>query len=83
MRYSVSTMNDDFAISETSVESLLNATPKAVRFFLDRRLGCVGCGFARFCTLGDVVRTYHMDEQPFLDEAQNLLVQTNTTRSSE
>lgn len=81
--YSVSTMNDDFAISETSVENLLKATPKAVRFFLDRRLGCVGCGFARFCTLGDVVRTYHMDEQHFFDEAQNLLVQTYTTRSSE
>ena len=75
-------MNDDFAISETRVESLLKATPKAVRFFLDRHLGCVGCGFARFCTLGDVVKTYHIDEQPFLEEAQNLLVQTNVTRSS-
>ncbi len=76
-------MNDDFAISETSVESLLKATPKAVRFFLDWHLGCVGCGFARFCTLGDVVKTYHIDEQPFLEEAQNLLVQTNVTRSLE
>jgi hypothetical protein len=83
MRYSVSTINDDFAISETSVESLLKATPKAVRFFLDRRLGCVGCGFARFCTLGDVVSTYHLDDPSFLEEAQNFLVQTNTTRSSE
>ena len=77
------TMNDDFAISETSVESLLKATPQSVRFFLDRHLGCVGCGFARFCTLGDVVKTYHLEEQPFFEEAQNLLVQTNTTRSSE
>ena len=68
-------MNDDFAISETRVESLLNATPKAVRFFLDRRLGCVGCGFARFCTLGDVVKTYQLDEHKFLEEAQKLVVQ--------
>ena len=75
MGYSVSTMNDDFAISETRVESLLKATPKAVRFFLDRRLGCVGCGFARFCTLGDVVKTYHLDEEKFLEEAQKLVVQ--------
>jgi hypothetical protein len=76
-------MNDDLAISETSVESLLKATPKAVRFFLDWRLGCAGCGFARFCTLGDVVKTYHLDEQSFLEDARNLIVQTNTTRSSE
>lgn len=68
-------MNDDFAISETRVESLLKAAPKAVRFFLDRRLGCVGCGFARFCTLGDVVKTYHLDEKKFLEEAQRLVVQ--------
>lgn len=68
-------MNDDFAISETRVESLLTATPKAVRFFLDRHLGCVGCGFARFCTLGDVVKTYHLDEEKFLEEAQKLVVQ--------
>jgi hybrid cluster-associated redox disulfide protein len=68
-------MNDAFEISETTVESLLKATPQAVRFFLDRRLGCVGCGFARFCTLGDVTKTYHLNEKKFLEEAQRLVVQ--------
>ncbi len=68
-------MNDDFAISETSVESLLKAPPKAVRFFLDWHLACVGCGFARFCNLGDVVKTYQLDEKKFLEEAQKIIIQ--------
>jgi len=76
-------MNDDFEISETTVENLLKSTPEAVRFFLDRRLGCVGCGFARFCTLGDVVHTYQIDEKSFLEEARKLIVHTTLTRSSE
>lgn len=80
----MSTMNDDTSeIAETTVESLLKSTPKAVRFFLDWHLACVGCGFARFCTLGDVVKTYQLDEKKFLEEAKDLVVQTNLPRSSE
>lgn len=82
MRYSVSTMNGELEIAEITVENLLKSTPKAARFFLDRHLGCVGCGFARFCTLGDVVATYRIDEKPFLEEAQKLIVQPTLTRSS-
>ena len=58
-------MNDVFEISKTSVEDVLKSTPKAVRFFLDWHTGCVGCGFARFCTLKDVINTYHIDESLF------------------
>ena len=76
-------MNDDFAISETHVESLMKTTPKAVRFFLDWHVGCPGCGFARFCTLGDVVKTYHLDEKKFLEDAKKLVVHPNLSRSSE
>ncbi len=60
-------MSDVVEISETSVESLLKSTPKAVRFFLDLHTACVGCGFARFCTLKDVINTYHLDEKLFLE----------------
>lgn len=75
MRYSVSTMNDSSEISETTVESLMKTTPKSIRFFLDWHLACAGCGFARFCKLGDVVKTYQLDEKKFLKEAQTLVVQ--------
>ena len=75
MRYSVSTMNDSSEISETTVESLMKTTPKSIRFFLDWHLACAGCGFARFCKLGDVVKTYQLDEKKFLEEAQKLVVQ--------
>lgn len=77
-------MNDELEITEITVESLLKSAPDvAVRFFLDWRLGCVGCGFARFCTLGDVVATYQIDEKPFLEEAKKLIVHTTLSRSSE
>ena len=83
IRYFISTMNDDFEISETSVERLLKDTPQAARFFLNWKLGCVGCGFARFCTLEDVVKTYQIDGEKFLEEAKKLIVHSTLSRSSE
>ncbi len=68
-------MNDVFEISETSVENFLKSTPKAVRFFLDWHTACIGCGFARFCTLKDVVNTYQLDQKKFLEEVEKLIVQ--------
>lgn len=83
MGYSVPTMNEIQDFSETIVESVLKSTPKAVRFFLDWHTACAGCGFARFCTLRDVIDTYQLDERKFLEEARDLSVQETLTRSSE
>ena len=83
MRYSVSTMNDELEISEINVESILKAEPNSARFFLSWKLGCVGCGFARFCTLTDVIHTYKLDEKKFLEEAKQLVVHHTLMRSSE
>jgi hypothetical protein len=68
-------MSDVFEISEISVESVLKSTPKATRFFLDWHTACVGCGFARFCTLKDVVNTYQLDEKLFLEELAKIDIQ--------
>jgi len=68
-------MNNNFEISETSVESILKSTPKAARFFLDWHTACVGCGFARFCTLKDVINTYQLDEKLFLEELAKIAIQ--------
>jgi succinylglutamate desuccinylase len=73
--YSIVIMNDDFEISETTVENFLKSTPKAVRFFIDRHTACVGCGFARFCTLKDVVNTYQLDDKSFFEELVRITVQ--------
>jgi hypothetical protein len=67
-------MNKAFENSETSVENILRSTPKAVRFFLDWHTACAGCGFARFCTLKDVITTYHFDEKFFLEELLKVVV---------
>ncbi len=68
-------MSDVFEISEATVESILKSAPKAARFFLDWRTNCVGCGFARFCTLKDVINTYKLDEKLFLEELAKTTVQ--------
>ena len=68
-------MKDDFEISETSVENFLKSTPKAVRFFIDRHTACVGCGFARFCTLKDVINIYQFDEKFFFEELAKIDIQ--------
>jgi len=68
-------MNDFLEISETSVENILKSAPKAARFFLDWRTACVGCGFARFCTLKDVINTYQLDEKLFIEELTKIGIQ--------
>ncbi|MBK9207462.1 MAG: hypothetical protein IPL71_03790 [Anaerolineales bacterium] len=68
-------MKDDFDLSEISVESFLKSTPKAVRFFIGRHATCIGCGFARFCTLKDVVNIYQLDEKLFLEELAKIAIQ--------
>jgi hypothetical protein len=61
-------MNNMIEISDTSVESVLKSTPKAARLFIDWHTTCVGCGFARFCTLKDVINAYHLNGKLFLEE---------------
>ncbi len=76
-------MIDDLELSNVNVEHMLKTEPSAVRFFLDRKLRCVGCSFARFCTLGDVIRTYHLDEREFMEAARKIVFHTKLTRNSE
>lgn len=75
VRYSIVIMNESFEISEASVEDILISIPRAARLFLNWRTGCVGCGFARFCTWKDVVKTYQLDGQKALEELKQANVQ--------
>ena len=70
--YSMSRMNDNLAISETSAADLLAATPKAARFFIDQGTACAICSLARFCTLKDIVTAYALNEDAFLEELAKL-----------
>ena len=76
-RYSMFIMNEVFWSTETSVENILKSTPKAVRFFLDWRTACIGCGFARFCTLKDAINTYQLDEKHVLEELAKIAIQNH------
>ena len=75
-------MSDDLNLSNITVDALQKATPTAVRFFLDWHLACTGCGFARFCTLGSVVRIYQLNENDFLKAAQHFVAENKITWSA-
>lgn len=75
MGYSMSIMDDILAISETSAADLLKATPKAVRFFIDHGTACAVCSLARFCTLKNIIITYDLNEEAFLEDLAKLNVQ--------
>jgi len=68
-------MNRRLAISETSVADLLIAAPQALRFFVEQGTACAICPLARFCTLEEVVITYDLDKNDFLEKLANLKVQ--------
>lgn len=68
-------MNDMLAISETKVADLLRSNPQAVKFFIHQQTACVGCYLAKFCTLADVINTYQLNKQSFLEELAKIIVQ--------
>lgn len=74
-------INDPISPAGISVDDFLKSNQKAVRFFLDWHTACVGCGFARFCTLQMVVETYQLDEKKFLSEAEKWIDQNQTGES--
>ncbi len=46
---------------DLQVDELLRQVPAAGQVFIHLHTGCVGCPFARFCTLEDVAATYGLD----------------------
>jgi hypothetical protein len=73
--YSISMMNDVLVVPDTRVEDFLKSNPSAVSFFIHQQTACVGCYLAKFCTLEDVIKTYHLNKQSFLDELSKIIVQ--------
>jgi hybrid cluster-associated redox disulfide protein len=43
------------------VFDVLSESPAAARVFIERRMGCVGCTFARFETVAEVAGVYGCD----------------------
>ena len=51
---------------EMTVEIVLRDWPATVEVFLARRLACIGCPMARFCTLDDVARAYQLSGEALM-----------------
>jgi len=56
---------------DTQVSELFNDWPALVSYFLDQKLGCVGCSLVLFCTVEDVVNAYELDCNEFIQALNN------------
>jgi len=68
-------MNNLWVISETKIADILKSNPSAVSFFIHQQTACVGCYLAKFCTVEDVIKTYHLNKQSFHEELSKIIVQ--------
>jgi hypothetical protein len=71
-------MNETSEIKNGSVAALLSETPRTAAIFNHWKTACVGCHFARFCTLADVIAAYQLDEDTFLTEMTQSLLHHKT-----
>ncbi len=75
-------MSEYLELLDMSVEEVLKSTPSTVKFFISQHTDCVGCRLTHFCSLGDVVKTYELDEKKFLEALSKYNVQTTLIRST-
>lgn len=54
------TVEDEERWAEWTVDDVLTHCPSCAMAFVRMRTACAGCTLARFCTLRDVARTYHL-----------------------
>lgn len=67
-------MEEQILRKDIHVSELFKHWPDLVSFFLDQKMGCVGCSLMRFCTLEDVAIAYELDRDGFI-AALNAYVQ--------
>ena len=60
-------MNPDISMDWT-VEKILQGYPQLAVVFLRWKTDCIGCRLARFCSIEDVARSYHLDLETFLKD---------------
>jgi hypothetical protein len=74
-RYSITIMNEISAIPETIVADLFKSDPGTVSFFIHQQTACVGCYLAKFCNVKDVINTYQLNKQVFLEKLADIIIQ--------
>ncbi len=55
------------------VADVLARWPEVIPVFIHHRLACVGCSMAPFETLGDAMRIYGLEAEPFLTQLEHAI----------
>lgn len=61
------------------VADVLATHPATAGVFVRHRMGCVGCTFARFETVGEAAAAYGLDSQELARSVSNILRSENRT----
>lgn len=80
-RYSMLMLEPKQISQSWTISEILQAFPETRRVFLKRKMMCVGCYMARFCTVSDVARVYSLDADTLVYEIQEIAA--HTTASSQ
>ena len=66
----------------TRVSDVLAGSPAAIRVFLDRRMSCAGCTFARFETVREAARAYGIEPCDLATSLADALAPAGATETS-
>jgi hybrid cluster-associated redox disulfide protein len=59
-------------VLDDTIEGILGRWPKVSQIFINNRMGCIGCAFAKFHTLQDACDIYQLDMGNILEQMRDL-----------
>ena len=68
-------MDEANALARTTIENLLDAHPQVTAILIRRRMACVGCALASYCTLAYAAHVYGLSLSSLIAECQGAIHQ--------
>jgi len=66
-------MSEQLITLDHFMEEILEEWPSTIRFFLEKRMACVGCSLSAFDTLGDALDAYDLPHDAVLETLNAIL----------
>ena len=57
-----------------TVSDVVQKCPGTSRVFIEKKMLCLGCCMARFCTISEVARVYRIDTETLVHEIQQVAI---------
>jgi hybrid cluster-associated redox disulfide protein len=60
---------------DSTVGQVMDTWPQTAPFFLEQRMGCIGCSMASFCTLEEASEHYALDLGTLIQGLNSLIIE--------